>query len=205
MSDPWIHRVQIVLAGCPHGRGRVRKSRVDPGVVLGIHAETLRANLRHIGGVRRRTIADDEGLQFGHIRRIPEALPAAPAEADDPNVARAGGLHGFQIGARRIEIARHRVRVQRRDQLARGIGRAGRAAATRQQIRRDRDEAVLRELLGRLSDEVRHAEDLVNDDDCRRGLRALGIGDVRRDGVFAAEVLNVLGVNVGSIMGRRHQ
>src|SRR5438552_5962281 len=53
VSDPRIHRIRIRLAGCPHCRGGVGKSRVDARVVLGIHPEPLGANLRQICGAGR--------------------------------------------------------------------------------------------------------------------------------------------------------
>ena len=71
----------------------------------------------------------------------------------------------------------------------------------RQEIGRDRHEAVLGELLGRLTNEVRLSEDFVDDDHPGCGLRPFGISQVGRDRVFAADVLHVFGVDVDGRMG----
>src|SRR5207237_2304059 len=52
------------------------------------------------------------------------------------------------------------------------------------------------ELLGGLPDEIRHSEDLVDNDHGRGPLLALGIGQIRGDGVAAARHLHVLRVYV---------
>src|SRR4029077_20084581 len=148
-------------------------------------------------------VADDEAPERGVIRGVAKALAAAPAEPDHPDTV---GPHGFQtpqVRDRGIEILRDRVRGQSRDELTRRIGGWRRAAPPRQQVGRDRDEAVLGELLGGLPDEIRHAEDLVYHHHGRGPLSALGIGQIRRDGVAAARNLYVLGVNVRAVEGGR--
>src|SRR2546426_4499626 len=86
--------------------------------------------------------------------------------------------------------------------LFRSVAGSRRAAAARQEVRRQRDEPVLRELLGGLADPVRQAEDLVDHDDARRAILAFGIREIRRDrGAARGGVLHVFGVNIGAVMG----
>src|SRR5216117_1609874 len=92
------------------------------------------------------------------------------------------------------------VGVEPRDEFAGVVRRRRRAAAARQQIGRDRHEAVLGELLRGLADEVRHPEDLVDHHDDGRRILALGIGEVGGDRIPTAWEFYVFGVNVS---GRR--
>src|SRR5207237_10171834 len=83
-----------------------------------------------------------------------------------------------------------------RDELAGRVGGWRRTAPARQEVGGDRHETVLGELLGGLPDEIRHSEDLVDNDHGRGPLLALGIGQIRGDGVAAARHLHVLRVYV---------
>src|SRR6185503_11110758 len=91
-----IDLVGIVLPGRFHGGGGIVQARVDARVILSIHAETFRANLRHRAGLGGGSIADHEGLELGRVSGVAEALPTAPAESDDPNFAVADGLELVQ-------------------------------------------------------------------------------------------------------------
>src|SRR5690349_24718079 len=73
-----IERVGVVLAGGLHAGGGIRQPGIDARIVLRVHAESLRANLGHIGRIRSATVADHEGLQLRRVRGIAEALAAAP-------------------------------------------------------------------------------------------------------------------------------
>src|SRR5207237_9238338 len=112
-------------------------------------------------------------------------------------------LHAPRVRHRGGESLSDRVGGESRDELARRVGGRRRTAPARQQVGRDRDEAILGELLGGLADEIRHAEDLVDHYHGRSPLRALGIGQIRRDGVPPACKLHVFGMDVRALEGGR--
>jgi hypothetical protein len=63
--------------------------------------------------------------------------------------------------------------------------------------RRDsRSGAIATKPFGCLAHEIGDAEDLVDDDHGRCGLRTLGVGEIGGDRVFAAEELDVLRMNI---------
>ena len=202
MPHPGIDGVAVVDPCLLHRRRDVGEPTINARVVLGVHPQPLRPDARDVGKARRRTVAHHERPQRRAVRRVPEALASAPAEADRPDAVPAPGLERLQVGDGRVEIERDRIGIETRDELARLVAGSRRAAAARQEVRRQRDEPVLRELLGRLADPVRQAEDLVDHDDARRAILAFGIREIPREGGAAGGgELHVFRVNVGG--GRR--
>src|SRR6266480_5264100 len=61
VSHAGIDRVWVVLPRRLHRGGRVRETRVDARVVLGVDAEPPSADARHVRRVRGGTVTDDEG------------------------------------------------------------------------------------------------------------------------------------------------
>src|SRR2546423_7931055 len=95
VPDSRIHRVRIVLPRGPHGGRGIWQAGIDARIVLRVHAEALGADLPHIGRVGARTVTHHEGLELGRVGRVPEALTAAPTEADDADLTRPHGLQSF--------------------------------------------------------------------------------------------------------------
>src|SRR6266511_2655296 len=109
MPHAGIDRVLIVLPGLLHRRGHVRQPGVDARVVLGVHAEALGADAGDLFGPWARPVADDECLERGIVRRVPETLAAAPAEPDHADRVPTYGLDRLEVALRRVEVGRHLI------------------------------------------------------------------------------------------------
>src|SRR5690606_21254752 len=108
-------RIDVRLERLAHRRHlplHFGQARVDARIIFAVDPENWGLDPGERGAVGRGTVADDGRLEARVVRRVPEALPTAPAEPDGADVSLAHRRQTVHVRIDRVEVRGDGRRVQ---------------------------------------------------------------------------------------------